>query len=85
MARATPRLLLLDEPARGVDIGAREEIFAILNDLVSRGMAIFMASSDLAEVRRLAHRVDSPPVKLAFLDNLDATFERRARRKPFGT
>lgn len=52
-----PRVLLLDEPTRGVDIGAREEIYTILNDLASRGMAILMASSDLAEVRRLAHRI----------------------------
>lgn len=52
-----PRVLLLDEPTRGVDIGAREEIYTILNDLAARGMAILMASSDLAEVRRLAHRI----------------------------
>ena len=52
-----PRVLLLDEPTRGVDIGAREEIYTILNNLVSRGMAILMASSDLTEVRRLAHRI----------------------------
>jgi len=52
-----PRVLLLDEPTRGVDIGAREEIYSILNDLAARGMAILMASSDLVEVRRLAHRI----------------------------
>lgn len=52
-----PKVLLLDEPTRGVDIGAREEIYSILNDLAARGMAILMASSDLAEVRRLAHRI----------------------------
>jgi D-xylose transport system ATP-binding protein len=52
-----PKVLLLDEPTRGVDIGAREEIYSILNDLASRGMAILMASSDLGEVRRLAHRI----------------------------
>jgi len=52
-----PKVLLLDEPTRGVDIGAREEIYSILNDLASRGMAILMASSDLVEVRRLAHRI----------------------------
>ncbi len=52
-----PKVLLLDEPTRGVDIGAREEIYSILNDLAKRGMAILMASSDLVEVRRLAHRI----------------------------
>jgi ABC-type sugar transport system ATPase subunit len=52
-----PRLLLLDEPTRGVDVGAREEIYRILEDLAADGMAILLASSDLAEVLRLAHRV----------------------------
>jgi ABC-type sugar transport system ATPase subunit len=52
-----PRVLLLDEPTRGVDVGAREEIYGILADLAQRGVAILVASSDLLEVRRLAHRV----------------------------
>jgi ABC-type sugar transport system ATPase subunit len=52
-----PKLLLLDEPTRGVDIGAREEIYAILEDLAASGVAILFASSDLTEVRRLADRV----------------------------
>jgi ABC-type sugar transport system ATPase subunit len=52
-----PRLLLLDEPTRGVDVGAREEIYAILGELIKKGVAIVLASSDLPEVVRLAHRV----------------------------
>src|SRR5262249_45526101 len=52
-----PRVLLLDEPTRGVDVGAREEIYGILEDLARRGVAILIASSDLAEVRRLADRI----------------------------
>jgi ABC-type sugar transport system ATPase subunit len=52
-----PRLLLLDEPTRGVDVGAREEIYAILAELQKRGVAILLASSDLPEVVRLAHRI----------------------------
>ena len=52
-----PRVLLLDEPTRGVDIGAREEIYGILAELTRRGVAVLVASSDLLEVRRLAHRV----------------------------
>ena len=52
-----PKLLLLDEPTRGVDVGAREEIYTILEDLAESGVAILVASSDLNEVRRLAHRV----------------------------
>ncbi len=52
-----PRVLLLDEPTRGVDVGAREEIYAILHELTRRGVAVLFASSDLPEVLRLAHRV----------------------------
>jgi len=52
-----PKVLLLDEPTRGVDIGAREEIYEIIEQLSSRGAAVVLASSDLAEVLRLAHRV----------------------------
>jgi ABC-type sugar transport system ATPase subunit len=51
-----PRVLLLDEPTRGVDVGAREEIYRILEGLAADGVAILFASSDLAEVRRLARR-----------------------------
>jgi ABC-type sugar transport system ATPase subunit len=52
-----PRILLLDEPTRGVDVGAREEIHGILEELARKGVAILLASSDLIEVLRLAHRV----------------------------
>jgi ABC-type sugar transport system ATPase subunit len=52
-----PRVLLLDEPTRGVDVGAREEIHGILEELAGKGVAILLASSDLNEVLRLAHRV----------------------------
>jgi D-xylose transport system ATP-binding protein len=52
-----PRVLLLDEPTRGVDIGAREEIYDIIERLTERGTAVIVASSDLPEVVRLAHRV----------------------------
>jgi D-xylose transport system ATP-binding protein len=52
-----PKLLLLDEPTRGVDIGAREEIYGILEALAQEGVAILFASSDLVEVLRLSRRV----------------------------
>jgi ABC-type sugar transport system ATPase subunit len=52
-----PRVLLLDEPTRGVDVGAREEIYGILEDLAASGVAILFASSDLTEVLRLARRI----------------------------
>ena len=55
--RVTPRVLLLDEPTRGVDVGAKTEIYRIIRELAESGMAIVIASSELAEVIGLAHRV----------------------------
>jgi ABC-type sugar transport system ATPase subunit len=52
-----PKVLLLDEPTRGVDLGAREEIYGILEKLADDGVAIVLASSDLTEVLRLAQRI----------------------------
>ena len=49
-------LLLLDEPTRGVDVGARSEIYRIIVDLAADGMAVIMASSDMPEVMGLANR-----------------------------
>jgi ribose transport system ATP-binding protein len=50
-------VLLLDEPTRGVDVGARSEIYRIITDLAAAGMAVVMASSDMPEVLSLSHRV----------------------------
>ncbi|MBX3732985.1 MAG: sugar ABC transporter ATP-binding protein [Verrucomicrobiae bacterium] len=52
-----PAVLILDEPTRGVDVGAREELFAILSRLVGSGMAVLLISSDLPEVMGLSHRL----------------------------
>ena len=52
-----PRLLLLDEPTRGVDVGAKAEIYQLIEQLSARGHAVVLASSDLPEVVRLADRV----------------------------
>jgi ABC-type sugar transport system ATPase subunit len=52
-----PKVLLLDEPTRGVDVGAREEIYGILERLSDQGIAVLFATSDLAEALRLAHRI----------------------------
>jgi ABC-type sugar transport system ATPase subunit len=52
-----PKVLLLDEPTRGVDVGARHEIYTLLNELSRRGVAILFASSDLTEVLALADRI----------------------------
>ena len=52
-----PRVLLLDEPTRGIDVGAREEIYALIDRLAASGLAILVVSSDLPEVLGLADRV----------------------------
>lgn len=57
VADRTRQVLLLDEPTRGVDVGARSEIYRIVTDLAASGMAVVMASSDMAEILGLAHRV----------------------------
>jgi ribose transport system ATP-binding protein len=54
---ARPRVLLLDEPTRGVDVGAKAEIYALVEELTAAGHAVLLASSDLPEVVRLADRV----------------------------
>jgi ABC-type sugar transport system ATPase subunit len=52
-----PKILILDEPTRGVDVGAREEMFAIIGALAESGMAVLLISSDLAEVVHTSHRI----------------------------
>ena len=52
-----PKVLLLDEPTRGVDVGARAEIYGIIRKIAERGMAIVFASSELEEIFALATRV----------------------------
>jgi ribose transport system ATP-binding protein len=52
-----PRVLLLDEPTRGVDVGAKAEIYRLVEDLAANGCAVLLASSDLPEIVRLADRV----------------------------
>jgi ribose transport system ATP-binding protein len=52
-----PKILILDEPTRGVDVGAREEMFEIIGSLVESGMAVLLISSDLAEVIQTSHRI----------------------------
>lgn len=52
-----PKLLILDEPTRGVDVGAKSEIYAIINELAKAGLAIIMVSSDLPEIINMCDRV----------------------------
>jgi ribose transport system ATP-binding protein len=50
-------VLIVDEPTRGIDVGAKEEIYALLNDLAGQGKSIIMISSELPEVLRMSHRI----------------------------
>lgn len=52
-----PRVLLLDEPTRGVDVGAKREIHSIVMRLAAKGMGILLVSSELEEVRAVANRI----------------------------
>jgi len=52
-----PMVLFLDEPTHGIDVGAKEEIYRIVNDLAEKGMAIVLISSELPEVLTLADRI----------------------------
>jgi len=54
---AEPRVLLLDEPTRGIDVGARAEIYRLIGELTARGLALVLVSSDLPELLGLSHRV----------------------------
>jgi len=50
-------ILIFDEPTRGIDVGAKSEIYKLLNDLASQGKSIIMISSELPEILRMSHRV----------------------------
>ncbi|KKM00030.1 hypothetical protein LCGC14_1808490, partial [marine sediment metagenome] len=50
-------ILIFDEPTRGIDIGAKSEIYRLLEDLAGQGRAIIVISSELPEVMRLSHRI----------------------------
>ncbi len=52
-----PRILILDEPTRGVDIGAKQEIYALIERLVAEGMAVLLISSEMEEILRLSDRI----------------------------
>ena len=52
-----PRVLLMDEPSRGIDVGAKAEIFRVMRDLAAQGLGILFATSDLEEVMALSDRI----------------------------
>ena len=52
-----PKILMLDEPTRGVDVGAKSEIYAIMNELVKNGMSIIMISSEMPDIINMSDRI----------------------------
>lgn len=82
-----PAVLLLDEPTRGVDIGAKSEIYSIIADMVAAGVAVLLASSDLLELLGLCDRIVvlHDGVVAGVLDRADATEEAIALLSAGGT
>ena len=54
---ADPDILILDEPTRGIDVGAKYEIYCIINDLVAAGKSVVMISSELPEILGMSDRI----------------------------
>jgi len=52
-----PSLLLLDEPTRGIDVGAKREIYAFMSEFAKAGNAIIMISSELPEIMQMSDRI----------------------------
>ena len=51
-----PKVLILDEPTRGVDVGAKAEIYALVDELVGKGVAVWMITSDMVELLGMSDR-----------------------------
>jgi ribose transport system ATP-binding protein len=71
-------ILIFDEPTRGIDVGAKDEIYALLDELAADGKAIIMISSELPEILRMSHRIAvmCEGRITAILDNADASQEK---------
>ena len=54
---AKPKILILDEPTRGIDVGAKAEIYKLMNELVNEGISIIMLSSEMPEVINNSSRI----------------------------
>ena len=52
-----PKVIILDEPTRGVDVGAKAQIYSIMSDLAAQGYAIILVSSEMPEVMSMADRI----------------------------
>ena len=72
-----PRILILDEPTQGIDVGAKAEVHRLMVDLAGRGMAILMISSELPEILGMSDRVAvmSQGTIVKTLDRNEASFQ----------
>jgi ribose transport system ATP-binding protein len=52
-----PKLLILDEPTRGIDVGAKTEVHSLISDLAEQGLAVLLISSEMPEIMGLSHRI----------------------------
>ena len=52
-----PKVLLMDEPTRGIDVGAKGDVFAIMNELAGRGLGIIFVTSELKEIMAVSDRI----------------------------
>jgi ABC-type sugar transport system ATPase subunit len=57
MLSIEPYLLMLDEPTRGIDVGAKQEIYDLIKDLSSKGLSIIMTSSEISELLKVCHKI----------------------------
>ena len=57
MLSIRPRILILDEPTHGIDVGAKNEFYRIINELADSGISIILISSELPELISLSHRM----------------------------
>ena len=85
-----PKVLLMDEPSRGIDIGAKADVFRTMRKLAAKGIGIIFVTSDLDEVLALSDRIAvmSQGKLTALFDRADADRgqdHRRVFRRPSGT
>ncbi|PRY22113.1 ribose transport system ATP-binding protein/inositol transport system ATP-binding protein [Aliiruegeria haliotis] len=75
-----PRLFILDEPTRGIDVGAKEEIYRVIAELAGQGLAVMLISSELEELAGLSHRimVMSRGMNVGVFERQDGGFDRAA-------
>jgi erythritol transport system ATP-binding protein len=57
MLTTNPKVILLDEPSRGIDVGAKAEVFRLLGERAARGLAVVFSTSEVAECLSIAHRI----------------------------